>query len=464
MRLRPTNVRARLTLWYVLVLAAFLILYAAGTSTLLLWDLRSQLTRYAVQDIETVEGLLSFDAAGKLIFREDYHNHPESKLIQERYLEVLIPNGAVLFRNDRLGTRDLGGSVFAREGSGGYSERNEHLSDGTRVLLLSRQHSIDGRPILIRLAYSQETLYSQWRQLLWALAAGLPLALACAGLASYLLAKRALQPLEKMAARAERINADYLDERLPVENPEDELGQLGRIFNLVLDRLQRSFDQLKHFTSDASHELRTPLASIRSVGEVALQRNLSRDEYRDTIGSMLEESARLTQLVDNLLTVSRADAGEIPFNQVRLPTIACIQEAASLLAVLLEEKSQRLTITGDNQISVQADPVILRQAFVNVLHNAVKYSPERGEISVQVRQEASQVQVAITDNGPGISAEHRERIFDRFYRVDRSRSRDQGGAGLGLAIAKWALEVHGGTIQLAHRDQPGTTFVLTLPK
>ncbi len=465
MPFRLKHVRARLTLWYVLVLAAFLVLYAAGTSSLLLWDLRSQLTRYAIQDIETVEGLLSFNPKGTIVFKDDYHNHAESKLIQDRYLEVLSPEGVtVLFRNDRLGNQNLGGVGFTGEGKGGYFERSERLRDGTRILLISRQHSIDGRPVLIRLAYSQEPLFSQYRLLLWALTAGLPLALAGAGLAGYALARRALKPLELLAARAERITADHLDDRLPIENPDDELGQLARVFNVVLGRLQASFEQLKRFTSDASHELRTPLSSIRSVGEVSLQRDLTREEYRDTIGSMLEESTRLTQLVENLLTVSRADAGETHLNRVRLPILEPMEESASLLSVLLEEKAQQLVIEGDNTAMIQGDRLILRQAFVNVLHNAVKYSPVGGKISMRITQRGARVIVTIADTGPGISEEHRDKIFDRFYRVDRSRARDLGGSGLGLAITKWAVEVHGGSIQLEAQNEPGATFHLEFPR
>lgn len=275
--------------------------------------------------------------------------------------------------------------------------------------------------------------------------------------------RRSLRPLEQMAFRARQITPERLAERLPVENPEDELGQLGQVFNLTLDRLEKSFERLKHFTSDASHELRTPLACIRSVGEVALQRDRATDYYRETIGSILEEASRLTRLVDILLTISRADSGEVTLQTVRLPILQPIREAADLLAVLLEEKAQCLTIAGDESTEVMGDRLILRQAFVNLLHNAMKYSPMGGKIAMRARDDGQQVVVTIQDSGPGIPAEHAEKIFDRFYRIDRARSRALGGAGLGLAITKWAIESHGGTIGVVTESSGGAIFRIELP-
>ena len=178
---RPKHVRSRLTLWYVCVFAAVLLLFSIGTSVLLFWQLRAQMDSYNVQDVETVEGLLYLTPGGKLELKEDYHNHPESKLVLERLLEVLAPDGAVLYRNARMGNRSLGGSPFPGEGIGGYSNRAERLSDGTRVRMVSRRHSIDGHPTLIRLAYSEEHLWLHLEELLGASLLALPLTLAVAG-------------------------------------------------------------------------------------------------------------------------------------------------------------------------------------------------------------------------------------------------------------------------------------------
>lgn len=463
MRLRPRHLRTRLTLWYVSVLAALLIFAWAGTCALLFFQLRNQLDNFSIQEIETVEGLFFFAPDGQLRLRDDYHNHPESKEVIDRFLEVLSPDGAVLLRNDKLKGQSLGGKPFSGEGVGGYSERSGRLPDGTRVRLVSRVHTLDGHLLLIRLAHSEEPLFSRLRELFAASLVVLPLALGIAGLAGYGLARRALSPIEEMARRAQEITPDRLDARLPNESSEDELGQLARVFNNTLARLEKAFEQLRRFTSDASHELRTPLAMIRSVGEVGLQKDGTRKEYRDIVGSMLEEVNRLTSLIDNLLTISRADSGHIQLHPTVVPVMALAREAAGLFEILMEEKSQRLIVAGDEHAQVKADCLFIRQALVNIFHNAVKYSPVGEAILVNVRNGDGRVVVEIQDNGPGIPAEDQPRIFDRFYRVDKARWRESGGAGLGLSIAKWAVEAHGGTITLHSEPDKGCLFRVTLP-
>ncbi len=464
MPLRPRHLRTRLTLWYVSGLAMLLMIAWGGTCALLFWQLRSQLNQFSVEEIETVEGLFFFAPDGRLGLREDYHNHPESKEVIARFLEVRSPDGAVLFRNSRLADRALGGMPFPGEGMGGYSERSLRLSDGTRVRVVSRVHSLDGHPLLIRLAHSEEPLYSRMRDLLLASLAVLPVVLMVAWAAGYGLARRALSPIEQMARRAQEITPEKLHERLPNDSSADELGQLARVFNSTLARLEQAFEQLRRFTSDASHELRTPLAMIRSVGEVGLQKGGTSAEYRDTIGSMLEEVNRLTSLVDNLLTISRADSGHIQLRRTPLVAMGLTREAAALFEVLMEERSQRIVVAGDEQLQVDADAIVLRQALVNILHNAVKYSPAGGVISVSVRLgDGGQAVIEIRDQGPGIPLEDQSRVFDRFYRVDKARWRESGGTGLGLSIAKWAVEAHGGTLTLESLPNRGCTFEIRLP-
>jgi heavy metal sensor kinase len=318
--------------------------------------------------------------------------------------------------------------------------------------------------VLIRLAHSEEPLYSRLGDLLPALLVVLPVVLVIASAAGYGLARRALNPLEEMARRAQEITPENLHARLPNDDADDELGQLARVFNDTLARLDRAFEQLRRFTSDASHELRTPLAMIRSVGEVGLQKDGTRAEYRDIVGSMLEEVNRLTSLIDNLLTISRADSGHIQLHRTVFPVMALAREAAGLLEILLEEKSQRIELEGDEDAQIEGDRIFLRQALVNIVHNAVKYSPVGETIRVRVRRgEGNRVVVEVHDNGPGIPAEDRSKVFDRFYRVDRARWRESGGAGLGLSIAKWAVEAHGGSIALDSEPGQGCTFRIALP-
>jgi heavy metal sensor kinase len=458
------HVRTRLTLWYVGLLAGVLALFWGFSALFLFYQLRGQLDHYAIQDIETVEGLLYFDSSGHLAMHEDYHNHPESRQVLERLMEILSPDGTVLYRNQRLGNQSLGGGPAPNEGQNGYSPRSARLADGTPARLVSRRHTLGGRDLLIRLAYSELPIWSRVKELGAASLLAVPIALLLAGITGYWLAKRALAPLQEMARRAGQITSERLYDRLPVPDVDDELTHLAGVFNNLLARLEQSFEQLRRFTSDASHELRTPLTSIRSVGEVALQKNCSREEYRDTIGSMLEEVNRLTALVESLLTISRADAGRIELHPTVFPAMDLAREAAGLFEVLIEEKHQRLTVDGDETATVAADRIFLRQALVNVLHNAVKFSPAGGAISVLIRREAAGwVCVEVADSGPGIAPEHARRVFDRFYRVEESRSRDTGGAGLGLSIAQWAVREHGGEIEVIPAPQTGCIFQIRLP-
>lgn len=459
----PATLRTKLTLWYLLVLGAVMLLYAAGTSAALFFYLRHELDESLAQNIEAVEGLLAWAPDGKVRLGSEKRD-PDSDAKDDRLIEVRTLSGALLYRSENLGSQSLGGSVLPGEGRDGYSERSSRLADGTRIRLASRVHQLGPSPVLIRLGESEEPLRREFGEMLMILLLGLPLALGIAAFGGYALARRALAPVDLMARRAARITAERLNERLPIENPRDELGQLARVFNQTLARLEQSFDQLRRFTADASHELRTPLTAIRSVGEMGLRKKGDISYFHDIIGSMLEEANRLTRLVDSLLTMSRADAGAIQLHPEDLRLLDLAREAAELLQVLADEKGQDLSVTGDENVVVVADRLILRQALVNLVDNALKYSPAGGNVSVRVRSDAKREAILeVQDDGPGIAAEHRAQIFDRFYRVDKARSREAGGAGLGLAIARWAVEVNGGRIEVESEIGKGTLFRARLP-
>jgi heavy metal sensor kinase len=267
-----------------------------------------------------------------------------------------------------------------------------------------------------------------------------------------------------MARRAREISAEQLSTRLEIDNPDDELGLLAQAFNDTLERLEQSFNQLRQFTADASHELRTPLNAIQNVGEVGLRQDRDREYYREVIGSMLEESSRLARLVDSLLTITRADAGQLRLERTAIPILAFSREVISLLEVLAEEKGQTISLDGDGTAQAWADHLILRQVLVNLIDNAIKFSPYGGSIAVRIARRGTQnVSIEVEDSGPGIAPEHRDKVFDRFYRIDEARSRETGGSGLGLAIAKWGAQAHGGQLELDCDTNPGCVFRLILP-
>jgi heavy metal sensor kinase len=304
---------------------------------------------------------------------------------------------------------------------------------------------------------------AELHELLVAILIGLPIALVVSAIGGYSMARRALRPVEQISAQAQTISAERLGRRLPVESS-DELGHLARVLNDLLGRLETSFEHMRRFTADASHELRTPLTAIRSVGEGALRGRDVNAAGREVIGSMLEEVERLTTLVDALLTLSRAEGGHVPLRREPVALFDLTQEVATHLSVLAEDKRQHIDLRNDDGLApIRADRAVLREALINLLDNAIKYSPEGAHIGVRLYGTDGRATVEISDQGPGIPPEHQARIFERFYRIDKARSRDMGGAGLGLAIAKWAIDVHGGSIQVECAPGGGSTFRVVLP-
>jgi heavy metal sensor kinase len=461
--LLQANLRTRLTVLYASLLAVALLLYAGGVSALFLRNLREQLDSSLHRDVETVEGALSADPSGALQISSREGEADEGELDRGYFLEVWSADAKLLYRTETLRGQALGPEPTGGAASGRQLAHSIRLPSGMRLRSISRVHHLaDGNAVVVRLAVSEEPLWHEFWAMVTVLGIGLPATVILVAFTGYLVAARALKPVDSMAQRAAQITAEQLNERLQIVNPNDELGKLGAAFNTALARLERSFDQLRRFTADASHELRTPLTAIQSVGEVSLRMSGDVSYYRDTIGSMLEETHRLTQLVDSLLTMARADAGRVQLHRADVNLFEVASETVALLEVLAEEKQQDIQIDGNRSITVDADRTILRQALANLIHNAVKYSAPGGDIRIRIRETELDAIVEVQDSGPGIPREDRERIFERFYRVDKSRARAGGGAGLGLSIAQWAVGMHGGKIEV--ECDTGSIFRVYLPK
>ena len=310
-------------------------------------------------------------------------------------------------------------------------------------------------------ANAEERVEQQLGEIKVVLVTGLPVIVVLAGVGGYVLARRALAPIDHLAAESRRITAERLHERLSVPNAHDEIGRLATVMNDTFARLESSFDQLRRFTADASHELRTPLSVIRGIGELGLRETRTPAEYKEAIGSMLEEVDRLTRLVDTLLQLSRGDAGTVRLSRDVVDLGDLARDVASSLIVLAEERRQRLDVEAADGVRVLADRLVLRDAVTNLVDNAIKYSPEASTITIHVDGSSEQALLTVADEGAGIPPEHRDRIFDRFYRIDEGRSRAMGGTGLGLAIAKWAVEANGGKLELESTSE-GSVFRICL--
>jgi signal transduction histidine kinase len=241
------------------------------------------------------------------------------------------------------------------------------------------------------------------------------------------------------------------------------MGRLATVFNETLGRLESSFEQMRRFTADVSHELRTPLTAIRSVGEVGVREHRDEVAYRGIIGSMLEEADRLASLVDRLLTLSRAETGQAKLSLEVFDLHELAHEVAGHLDVLAEEKRQSISVERIGTPQAYADRVVVRQAVINLVDNAIKFSPVGGRIRIRVAEDADEATLDVMDSGGGIDAAARDRIFDRFYRVSNVPG-EATGAGLGLSIAKGAVEANGGRLTLAASGADGSTFRIALPR
>ena len=287
--------------------------------------------------------------------------------------------------------------------------------------------------------------------------------LVLAVLLSYWLAGRALKPLTRIAAETSSISVSNLDRRVAVPSAVDEISQLALAFNELLDRLQTAFAELRQFTADASHELRSPLTVMRSVGELALTAGQTTAQYRTTIGQMLEEVDRLTQLVESLLMLARGETGSSNIATTNVVPREMVEAVCSQLRPLAEKRNQSLSVHGDLTAPTFVASGLIELAVMNIVHNAIKFTPDGGRIDVQVDFHESGITIAVDDTGPGISANERDKVFDRFYRSDQLRSVNEPGFGLGLSIARAAIGRLGGTISARQSHSGGACIHIVIP-
>jgi two-component system, OmpR family, sensor kinase len=304
-----------------------------------------------------------------------------------------------------------------------------------------------------------------------ALLIAVPILLVFTLAAGSFLAERSLAPIAAMTQRARTIGERNLDARLPIANERDEFGELALVFNELLDRLERAFGQLegafaqmRQFLADASHELRTPLAAVRGEVQVALKRPRTSDEYRESLAVIHEETLHMSRIVEDLFMLARADAGERPLDRRNFYLDETVAECCRIARPLAEERGVSLTVEPSlDGLEIEGDEDLLRRVVLNLVDNAVKYTEAGGAVRVAVTREGDHARLDVSDTGIGIAPEELERIFERFYRVDRARVRSVGGAGLGLSIVRWTVEEHGGSVTVKTEPGRGSTFTVLLP-
>ncbi len=462
------QLRTRLTLWYMAVLSVILGFYVILVLAFQYVSVTRQIYHDEIQDVVTVEGLLFFDSQGTLQLQQNYFSHPRSHLLIDRLMEIRDPSGVVLYRSPTLNGMNLGGPSIPDEGDETFNERVARLADGSHAFVISHIHSMQGRTVLIRLGYSLVPFRERMLQFLSILLVALPVTLLLAGFASYAIAKRALMPLGQMAATAEKITATNLNDRIEIENPDDELGHMGRVLNHLLQRLEEAFDQLQRFTADAAHELRTPLASLRTIGELALHEENTINGYRETIGSILEETSRVNQTIEGLLLLAKAEAVQPGTARTSFSLVELTGEVLSVLEVLVEERQIAVEQRGQKSTSaiVHADRGLVRAAIINILHNALKFSPAGSTLRIDFANYQSTqrfVELSVHDQGPGIIISEHEKVFDRFYTTTDRETASMSGSGIGLSVAKLVIERNGGEIFFDPSVSEGARCIVRLP-
>jgi signal transduction histidine kinase len=450
------SIRARLSLSYsalvlaVLATATAVIAGVASRGSLARLDAELQrlnLTVGAVMLNEIGEGL---DLSGAAL---------------EASTEVVTPGRILLIADqDRSIVRAWGGSVPPswRPDAGSLdADASSVTLNGANYRMVGRRVVANGQAFVVLVLAAMAPLEADQRELFGTLSVGIAAALLVAIVGGLLIGKLALRPLSAMAGQAAALGERNLTSRLVAPNARDELGQLASAFNGLLGRLSSVLSSQRQFMADASHQLRTPVSVLRTTADVTLRRaHRPEPDYREAITIVTEQAVRLTKLVDAMFVLSRAEAGGRTLRPEPVYLDEIVAECARGLSVIAGERGVRVETTGDTDVAFVGDDDCLRQLFMNLLDNAVAHTRAGGLVTAHTHVTEQQISVRITDQGEGVAAADRERIFERFTRLDRTRP----GAGLGLPIARWMTEAHGGTLELDSSSSEGSVFVVTLPR
>lgn len=463
--MNPRSLTFRLVTWYALVLTIVFVLLGALTLVFLehyleASELDSQLKR-ARQIADTL--LIGAPRTGEAALAQQVEElySPE---VNERFIRITASDGHVVYASGRPRSgRFDPGSVPPAVPQPGSFVRKQALPSGSLLIAALPHVGGGGARYLVEVGVSTADTDATLRQVLAMLAIGLPIAVLVAVAGGSVLVQRALEPVDRIARKAEAITEHRLSERLPVVRTGDELERLAGSLNHMISRLEDAVQASQRFVADASHELRTPLAVMRGELE-ALAQDLTLKPYtRETLGSLLEEVDRLAEIVEGLLALSRLDAGEGKAHWVAFDLAELAATTAEQMSLLAYDKSIQVVCESVSGVIVEGDRARLKQVIVNLLDNAIKYTPSGGRVDLKVTREAEHAVLEVVDNGIGIPAEALPRVFQRFFRADDSRSREQGGAGLGLAIVKSICSAHGAELDVASEPGAGTRFRIRQP-
>jgi heavy metal sensor kinase len=453
-------------MWYAALLAGALLLFATATYAGLARYLKTSLEDSITKEARAIAGVLlvNVQQSGEEYVVNEINEHyaPE---INGQLIRVTRPNGTLLFvsgpaKDGSFDPKDVPRAPVPKQ----EFSHEVSLAGGPELLVHELPYAPpEGGTFLVEVGSPNQQIEKVLHGLILTFAFGLPVIVAFAIGSGYILMRRALRPVDEVTSSAERITSRSLGERLPVVQSGDEIERLCQALNRMIARLDESFQQINRFSADASHELRTPLTIIQGELESVLERADLSAEVRETVASTLEEVQRLTKIVENLLMIARLEAGEARMERIRfdLTELACA--TADQLRLLADEKHIALECKDGGAVWIEGDRDRLKQVIVNLLDNAIKYSPECGRIELRVARTGDVAILEVSDTGPGVAKEDAPHIFERFYRADKARSRQRGGTGLGLSIARSICVANGGTIRVTAGNGNGSTFAVELP-
>ena len=461
------SIRARLTLWYTSLLTVTVLLLGGTAYELLGYSLARDLDRalqgvaLALAEQPSRGSSPAIPADIEAIFRRFFGFSPWDRYVERRHPWSDREPQEAPSRSSRL---PLGPNALNRAAAGLETFETLQGLGPYPVRVLTQPVREGGRVTsLIQVGMPLESIAVTRRRFLLVMAAVLPLALLFAGGGGWLLAQRALRPVDRMTEAARRISAEHLDERLETSGSGDELDRLAATLNDMLGRLDTAFRQIRQFSADASHELQTPLTILKGEIEVALRTSRSPQEYQHVLASALEESDRIARLVEALLLLSRADAGVLRMDHQPVNLADLTAEIVEQARVLAETQGVTLESKSVAPLSIYGDRAHLRRLLLNLVDNGIKYTPAGGRVALSLQREGQWAVLQVTDTGIGLVAEEQERVFQRFYRAPEAVSQGKEGSGLGLCIARSIAAAHGGRIEVQSAVGCGSTFTVFLP-
>jgi heavy metal sensor kinase len=456
----------RLVAWYAGVLTVAFVLLGGLTWLFLRHDLERNVLGTQLRRAQQIADTLVSTAGGsdrtRLAQLVEQLYAPEAN---DRFIRISRADGLPVYVSGTPRDQSFDPAGVPPPAAGGAvpAPRSQRLADGALLIAAVGARGSDGARYLVEVGTSSAGTEATLAHVLVMLAVSLPVAVCVAVAGGFVLVRRALQPVASIASKAEDISLHNLSERLPVVQSGDEIEQLSVALNRMIRRLEDAVRSSKQFVADASHELRTPLTVMRGELESLAQDAGLGGEIRETLGSVLEEVDRLGEIVDGLFALSRLDAGEAPAERVKFDLGELAATTASQMSLLAEDKRVSVSCESAGGVTVEGDRARLKQVVVNLLDNAIKYTPSGGQVRLAVRREAGFAVLEVSDNGIGIPADALPHVFQRFFRVDSSRSREQGGAGLGLSIVKSICSAHGAEVEVSSNPGEGSTFRIRQP-